>query len=181
MPNPDIQQTPLDASAAETAYEYLLTDVARLYKTEFNRRFQPLFGLTQAQSRTLIHLSHNEGINQARLAELLEIQPITLARAIDRLEADGWVERRPAPGDRRAFTLYLLPKAQPALEEIRDLALSLRTQTLDGLSTEERLAFVRALEIVRTNIATLEDNKSMTPPNDETAANAADQEERNVV
>lgn len=181
MPDPDTQEIQPDSPASDTAYEYLLTDVARLYKTEFNRRFQPLFGLTQAQSRTLIHLSRNEGLNQARLAELLEIQPITLARAIDRLEADGWVERRADPKDRRAFTLYLLPKAQPALEGIRDLALSLRTQTLDGLSTEERLAFVRALEIVRTNIADLEHEKNKTQPNDETAANAADQKERNVV
>lgn len=169
------------SSKADTAYEYLLTDVARLYKTEFNRRFQPLFGLTQAQSRTLIHLGRHEGINQARLAELLEIQPITLARAIDRLETDGWVERRADPKDRRAFTLYLLPKAQPALDEIRDLALSLRAQTLDGLSLEERRDFVRALEIVRTNIGALEDHKDETKPNDETAINAADQKERDVV
>ena len=179
MTDPDTQEIHPDSPASDTAYEYLLTDVARLYKTEFNRRFQPLFGLTQAQSRTLIHLSRNEGLNQARLAELLEIQPITLARAIDRLEADGWVARRADPKDRRAFTLYLLPKAQPALEGIRDLALSLRVQTLDGLSMEERQAFVKALEIVRTNITDLAKNK--TQPNDETAANAADQKERNVV
>lgn len=140
----------------DTAYEYLLIDVARRYKTVFNRRFQPLFGLTQAQSRTLIHLSRNEGINQAGLAELLEIQPITLARAIDRLEADGWVERRQDPKDRRAFTLHLLPKAEPALEEMRELGLALREETLKSLTTEERLAFVRTLEVVRNNVAAID-------------------------
>jgi DNA-binding MarR family transcriptional regulator len=160
-----------------SAYEFLLTDVARQYKTLFNRRFQPLLGLTQAQSRTLIHLNRNEGINQAGLAELLEIQPITLARAIDRLEADGWVERRADPKDRRAFTLHLLPKAQPALDEMRELALSLREQTLNHLSDEERQAFVKALAIIQNNITGLETVRNKTLPNKESAANAVQLEE----
>lgn len=162
-----------EATGTETAYEYLLVDVARLYKTLFNRRFQPLFGLTQAQSRTLIHLARNEGINQAGLAELLEIQPITLARAIDRLEADGWVERRADPKDRRAFTLHLLPKAQPALDDMRDLGLALREETLATLTSEERTAFVRTLEVIGNNInaITARDDKSRSE--NEAATNAA--------
>lgn len=158
---------------AETAYGYLLVDVARLYKTLFNRRFQPLFGLTQAQSRTLIHLARSEGINQAGLAELLEIQPITLARAIDRLEADGWVERRQDPNDRRAFTLHLLPKAQPALDEIRELGLALSEEAANSLTTEERLAFVRTLEVMRNNIAVIDSRNEKKRPEQETAGNAA--------
>lgn len=147
----------------EMAFEYLLVDVARMYRTIFNRQFQPLVGLTQAQSRTLIHLARNEGINQARLAELLEIQPITLARALDRLAADGWVERRQDPGDRRAFTLHLLPKAEPALAEMRDLVLALREETLNNLSTEERLAFVQTLKVIQSNIAAIDTKNEATP------------------
>ena len=162
-----------DASGTETAYEYLLVDVARLYKTLFNRRFQPLFGLTQAQSRTLIHLARNEGINQAGLAELLEIQPITLARAIDRLAADGWVERRPDPKDRRAFTLHLLPKAQPALDDMRELGLELREETLATLTSEERAAFTRTLEVVRNNITAITTRSEASRSEKETADNAA--------
>lgn len=145
------------------SFEYLLVDVARTYRTIFNRQFQPLVGLTQAQSRTLIHLARNEGINQARLAEILEIQPITLARALDRLAADGWVERRQDPGDRRAFTLHLLPKAEPALAEMRDLVLALREETLISLTSEERLAFVRTLKIVQDNIAAIDKKNEGTP------------------
>lgn len=162
-----------EAPGTDTAYEYLLVDVARLYKTLFNRRFQPLFGLTQAQSRTLIHLARNEGINQAGLAELLEIQPITLARAIDRLEADGWVERRTNPKDRRAFTLHLLPKAQPALDDMRELGLALREETLATLTSEERVAFTRALEVVRNNITAITMRSEVTRSEEETAGNAA--------
>lgn len=161
----------------EAAYEYLLIDVARLYKTLFNRRFQPLFGLTQAQSRTLIHLARNEGINQAGLAELLEIQPITLARAIDRLEADGWVERRADPGDRRAFTLHLLPKAQPALDDMRELGLAMREETLATLTDEERVAFTRTLKVVRDNITAISARSEKDRSEKETANNAVQRPE----
>lgn len=169
-----------EATEIEAAYEYLLIDVARIYKTLFNRRFQPLFGLTQAQSRTLIHLARTEGINQAGLAELLEIQPITLARTLDRLEADGWLERRQDPKDRRAFTLHLLPKSQPALDEMRELALALREQTLESLNTKERLAFVRTLEVVRNNITAIDARNARSRPEQEPAGNAATGTEEQV-
>ena len=84
----------------------LLVEVGRLLRRNFNRRAQEL-GLTQAQWQALAHLSRKQGINQACLADLLEVQPITLARLIDRLAAAGWVERRPDPADRRAQRLYL--------------------------------------------------------------------------
>lgn len=162
-----------DATETETAFGYLLVDVARLYKTLFNRRFQPLFGLTQAQSRTLIHLALNEGINQAGLAELLEIQPITLARAIDRLGADGWVERRQDPKDRRAFTLHLLPKAQPALDEMRELGFVLNEEATDSLTHEERLAFTKTLEVIRNNITAIDARNAKSRPEQKPAGNAA--------
>src|SRR3546814_9002902 len=72
---------------------FLLNDVSRLMRRNLNRRVQAL-GLTQSQWRALAYLSRQEGINQATLADTLEVQPITLARLIDRLEAAGWVERR---------------------------------------------------------------------------------------
>lgn len=167
---PETDQSP--EAGMEMSFEYLLVDVARMYKTLFNRQFQPLVGLTQAQSRTLIHLSRNEGINQARLAEILEIQPITLARALDRLAADGWVERRQDPGDRRAFTLHLLPKAEPALAEMRDLVLALREETMKTLSTEERMAFVRTLKVVQDNIAAVDAKNERNRAEQEPVKNA---------
>jgi MarR family transcriptional regulator, transcriptional regulator for hemolysin len=140
-------------NSGEISLEYLLVDTARLYKIVFNQRAQPLLGLTQSQSRALIHLARNEGINQAGLADILEVQPISLARTVDRLEADGWVERRANPKDRRAFTLHLLAKARPAIDDMRDLALSLREEILGTVSEKDRLKFGQILETILTNLS----------------------------
>jgi DNA-binding MarR family transcriptional regulator len=96
---------------------FLLTETARLIRRNFDRRVQPL-GLTQTQWRAIAHLKHNEGIKQATLAEILEVQPITLARLIDRMERDGWVERRPDPNDRRAVQLFLTDKVEPVVAQM---------------------------------------------------------------
>lgn len=158
-------------ATGEASFEYALADAARLYRTVYNRRAKYRSGLTQAQVRTLIHLGRNEGTNQARLAAILEVQPITLARTLDRLEADGWLERRPDPLDRRAFTLHLLEKAAPVLEEVREMAMSLRGDILKSLTAEECDVFARVLSIVRDNLASLDGD--LRTANQKTAEEAA--------
>jgi len=133
----------------------LLVDIARLMRRNFARRSQPL-GMTEGQWRVLVRLSVNQGITQAALAELLEIQPITLVRLIDRLEAAGLVERRPAPKDRRAFQLYLMPKAQPVIEQIWALALETRAEALAGLSAAAREQMIDALVTIKANLLRLD-------------------------
>jgi len=140
----------------EVAFEYNLVDAGRLYRTIYNRRAQSHHGLTQTQARALIHLARNEGINQARLADILEVQPISLARTLDRLEADAWVERRRDPKDRRAFTLHTLEKAGPVLDDMRDLAHALREELLSSLSQPERQTFVNLLGKVMDNLTETE-------------------------
>lgn len=129
----------------------LLHDTARLLRRDFNRRAQRL-GLTQTQWQALAVLSHNEGINQATLAELLEVQPITTGRLIDRLEATGWVERRNHPTDRRAITLYLTPKAEPILNDMWKLAEETRDLALEGVSDEEREHVMQVLNRIKENL-----------------------------
>ena len=102
------------------ALGFLFGDISRLLRRNFNRRAQPL-GLTITQGRALAHLSRNEGISQTELAGLLEIQPITLTRLIDRMEALDWVERRPDPHDRRAVQLFMTKKVQPVLAQVWEL------------------------------------------------------------
>ena len=102
-------------------------------------------GLTRAQCRVLGYLARNEGINQAGLADLLEIQPMTLVRQIDRMEEDGWIERRPDPGDRRARRLVLTDKARPILARILDLSNEMRDEAFAGLSRRRRTAADRAV------------------------------------
>jgi DNA-binding MarR family transcriptional regulator len=101
----------------EESLGYLLNDVARLIRQEFHKRIASS-NFTQAQARVLVHVSRNEGIRQVALAELLEIQPITLARMIDQLQQHGLIERRTSPSDRRAYELYLTPAAAPHLAVI---------------------------------------------------------------
>src|SRR3546814_15350494 len=94
---------------------FLIGDASRMLRRIFNERVTPL-GLTQAQWRALVHLSRNEGLNPVSLAELLEVQPITVARLIDNLVAAGLVERRPDPNDRRPQRLFLPNQATPVLD-----------------------------------------------------------------
>ena len=121
----------------DRSFGFLVHDVARLFGRRFNQRALLFLGLTRAQCKVLGYLARNEGINQAGLADLLEIKPMTLVRQIDRMEEDGWIERRPQPGDRRARRLVLTDKARPILDCILDLSNGVRTEAFAGLSREE--------------------------------------------
>jgi MarR family transcriptional regulator, transcriptional regulator for hemolysin len=96
---------------------FLLHDVARLLRVDADKRARA-HGMTRAQWGILIWLERQPGISQKELAELLEVEPITVARLIDRLEARGMVERRPDPKDRRIWRLHLCPAAHDELREI---------------------------------------------------------------
>lgn len=132
---------------------FLLHDVARLLRKRFDQRARTL-GLTRAQWSVLAHLARNEGINQAALAETLEIEPITLVRLLDRLEAAEWVERRPDPKDRRARLLYLKDKARPVLEKMRALGAATREEAMAGLSDAARRQLIETLLAIKANLST---------------------------
>jgi len=133
---------------------FLLKDTSRRYTRRFEERAQAL-SLTLPQCRALLHLQNNEGVSQKRLSELTELDPTTLVRILDRMEADGWVQRRFDPADRRAHTLWLTPKSGPVLEHIARLIAETRAETLHGLSNEERAKLIELLERVHANLAAL--------------------------
>lgn len=133
---------------------FLISDVSRLMRRRFDERARQV-GATRAQWRTLTTLSRNEGINQGALADLLEVEPITLCRMIDRLEESDLVERRRDPADRRAWQLFLTDKSKPILEELRGLADDLFDQMLVGMDEPAREALVGSLELMRANLGTL--------------------------
>ena len=115
---------------------FLLHDVSRLLRKRFDRRARAL-GLTRAQWRVLVHLAPRQGINQSTLADILELDNVTLGCHIDRLEETGWLERRPDPGDRRAWQLYLADKARPVLDQMEALAFKTQAEALTGISGDE--------------------------------------------
>lgn len=138
---------------------FLITDVSHLLRRSFNRRVQDL-GLTQAQWRAIVHLARAEGMNQAALAEHLEVQPITLARLVDRMQAAGWVERRTDPGDRRAVRLYLTEKCQPILAEMQARATAMLEEALAGVSPAARKHLLEALCKMKQNLSSSEPGES---------------------
>jgi MarR family transcriptional regulator, transcriptional regulator for hemolysin len=111
---------------------FLLHDVARLIRVDADKRARA-HGMTRAQWGILIWLERQPGLSQKELAEILEVEPITVARLIDRLEARGMVERRPDPKDRRIWRLHLCPPAYPVLREIDRQRAQLRALATDGL------------------------------------------------
>lgn len=130
---------------------FLLSDTSRLMRKRFDERARTI-GATRSQWRTLAVLARNEGINQGGLAELLEIEPITVCRMIDRLEEAGKVERRRDPDDRRAWRIYLTEKARPFIEQFRELANELTNEVLDGISEADRAHMATMLQQMRANL-----------------------------
>ena len=130
---------------------FLIHDVSRMMRNWFDARAQHL-GLTRAQWRVLIQLSAREGASQRELAEILEIDTVTLGRHIDRLERDNWLERRPDPDDRRVWRLHLTPAARPTLDEMEALAIQLQEDAVAGLSDAERTALNAALTRIKANV-----------------------------
>lgn len=136
----------------EQGFGFLLHDIARHLRKRFDQRARVL-GLSRAQWQVLAHLHRHEGINQRGLAEILEIESVTLGRLVDRLEAAGWIERRADPGDRRARRLYTTPKVAPVLERMWALGALTREEALAGLGQAERIMLLAALEKIRANLS----------------------------
>jgi MarR family transcriptional regulator for hemolysin len=132
-------------------FGFLIKTLERLYTKRFERLAQER-SLTLPQCRALYYLARNQGISQKRLAEMTEIEPMTLVRILDRMEADGWIERRADPTDRRARRLFITAAACPVLEEIQRLSAQLRGEALHGLSAAERAQLLGLLERVQANL-----------------------------
>jgi DNA-binding MarR family transcriptional regulator len=134
---------------------FLLRDVSRLYGRHFERHAREL-ELTLAQCKVLAHLQRNEGISQARLAELTETDPMTLVRTLDRMQQDRWIERRADPADRRAHRLFLREEAKPVLARMWKIADHARGEAISVLSAGEVDQLLDLLERLHENLQQLE-------------------------
>ncbi|AYF86876.1 MarR family transcriptional regulator [Pseudomonas sp. JS3066] len=136
----------------EESIGFLLADASRLMRRSFEQHITGS-SLTLAQARALAHVARNEGCRQVELADQLEVKPITLARLLDQLEQAELVERRPDPDDRRAYRLYLRPRADKALDDIRTAGAAMLAVALDGFSEAETAALSSALRKMRSNLS----------------------------
>jgi DNA-binding MarR family transcriptional regulator len=133
---------------------FLMKDVSRLWVRYFESHADQI-GMTLTQAKVLVFLSRNEGCTQARLAELCDTDPMTLVRVLDRMQTDGFLERRPDPSDRRVYRLFLKPASDPILAEITRIGDRARAEALAGLSNEERTQLIGLLERVHANLLAL--------------------------
>lgn len=131
---------------------FLIADVSRLMRREFDVRVRGI-GVTRPQWRVLTLLARHGGVNQGRVADLLEVEPITLSRMVDRLQEAGLVERRADPRDRRAWQLFLTDKATPILSQIRERADELMEELLEGVSEAEQAVLGDALSRIHQNLS----------------------------
>lgn len=130
---------------------FLLADIFRQMRRIYAQRLQGT-SVTLAQAKVLLHVERHPGIRQVDLAELLDIQPITLARLVDQLSQSGLVERRADPQDRRAYQLHLLPAATPILDTIAEVAASVHAEALHGVPAAQATAVMTVLRTVRDNL-----------------------------
>jgi DNA-binding MarR family transcriptional regulator len=153
----------------DPSFGFLIHDVSRLLRTNFDRRAQTV-GLTRAQWWVLVHVHRHEASSQRVLADILDIEPITLTRLVDRLEKAGWVERRPDASDRRVWRLYLTEKSYPILDRMYQLGAETREQALTGLPVEQREQLVAILSKIKCNLG----GKETTPPDADDVAPGVD-------
>lgn len=131
---------------------FLINDTARLFRRMFDGNIRDL-GMTSLQWRTVARLKRDPGMRQGELADLLEVEPITLSRMIDRLAESGMVCRKPDPNDRRAWNLYLTAKAEPLMAQLQREADAVQELALTGLNDTDRAVLGELVERMRLNLS----------------------------
>ena len=139
----------------KTAFErdplMLINDLARLLRTRADARARA-FGMTLAQWKILVRLEAQPGVSQNELAALIEVEPITVARLVDRLETRGFVERRADPSDRRIWRLHVTPAAAPMLKEIGKVRRELNEILVADVAPKELTGTIDCLLQMKSNL-----------------------------
>jgi MarR family transcriptional regulator for hemolysin len=130
---------------------FMIKDVSRMMGTYADQQGRVL-GISRAQWTVLVRLERTEGLKQSELAEILDLQPISLTRLLDRLDENGLIERRADPNDRRVNRLYLKPAARPLLDELAILSESLMATVLEGIEPESMERMLRDLGRIKDNL-----------------------------
>lgn len=135
----------------EMNFLFVLAELQRLMRAYADKE-AARYGITRAQWAVLAKVERSEGMKQSELAELLEMQPITLTRLIDKLCDNGWIERRGDETDRRVNRLYLKKAARPLLAKLAGLKSEITATALDGISSAEAQRMVAQLESIKENV-----------------------------
>jgi MarR family transcriptional regulator, transcriptional regulator for hemolysin len=129
----------------------VLSVVARLIRTRADARART-YGMTRAQWMILVHLERQPGMSQNELAAHIEVEPITIGRLVDRLEARGFLERRPDAADRRVWRLHLTAAAEPMLKEIDHARAELNEMLIANVPKKSLEAAIDCLLQMKANL-----------------------------
>ncbi len=146
----------------------LLHDTARLLRKQFEARGREM-GLSSAQWRLLVRLWREGEATQARLADLMEVEPISVSRLVDRMVVAGWIERRPHPTDRRTNLIVPTARALRARDAIKEMAGEIYEAAMTGLTTQDRRQLMAMLTQVEANLSRTENEHSGADPVNEDA------------
>jgi MarR family transcriptional regulator for hemolysin len=130
---------------------FAIHDVARLIRSAADQAVRE-YGMTRAQWAVLARLERAEGLKQTDLADMLDLQPITLTRLIDRLCENGLIERRADPDDRRAKRLFLTAQARPLMDRLDVLGAELMGRALVGVTDKSVEQMLEVLGRTRDNL-----------------------------
>lgn len=150
------------SKASEISLGYLLADVTRLFRREFDRRVAHL-NLTRAQWRALKCIHRDPGLTQKQLAEELDMEPIAIGRAIDRLQKSGFVERHADPADRRVWRLHLAPPSLDVMREVERLSGEMRNAVLREIPEADMTATERTLDTIKQNLQAMDRGADARP------------------
>ncbi len=145
----------------ERYFGFLVSDVARLLRTEFDRRVRD-FGLTRSQWLALTRIYRQPGCTQSELAETMEMEKGPAGRLIDRLEDNGFVVREADPADRRVKRIHLTPDAEAIERTMRTIALQTIHEALSDLDEAERDKAVEVLITVKARLQEMLQNSNQT-------------------
>ena len=145
-----------DISQARWRLGVAIAQIARRWRVRLDQRILP-FGLTESRWLVLLSLARRgDGVTQKDLAKRLAVEGPTMVRTLDWLEAQGFVERRAAPGDRRAKTIHLTEAARPVLQQIEAEAAAVRAEILEGIPEEDLAMCMAVLDRVAQGLARTE-------------------------
>lgn len=143
----------MPASLDTDTFGFIVNDLSRIIRAEMDRRTTEAgLGLTTGEGRVLFNALRAGPIRQTALAERLGIEAMTLSGLVDRLEAKGFVERKPDPADRRAKLVTLTDAGKTVVAQIEPIAASIRGEAAHGIDPDDWQRLLVSLRTARTNL-----------------------------
>src|ERR1700744_2266094 len=142
---------PMPGGSVDANFLFAMGELYRLIRLYADKQ-AARYGITRAQWAVLAKVERAEGMKQTELAELMEMQPITLTRLIDKLCDAGWIERRSDDTDRRVNRLYLRKAARPLLGKLAGLKAEIKGTALEGIGPADAQRLLAQLETIKENV-----------------------------